>query len=35
MFDFTTTLARTPLIIVMAIVIGDLMANLVIGGAGT
>ena len=33
--DDWTTLARTPLIIVMAIVIGDLMANLVIGGAGT
>ncbi|MEM6255059.1 MAG: hypothetical protein AAF821_19255 [Cyanobacteria bacterium P01_D01_bin.156] len=31
--DDWTTLARTPLIIVMAIVIGDLMANLVIGGA--
>ncbi|MEO0373721.1 MAG: hypothetical protein AAF329_03635 [Cyanobacteria bacterium P01_A01_bin.17] len=30
--DDWTTLARTPLIIVMAIVIGDLMANLVIGG---
>ena len=33
--DDWSTLARTPLIIVMAIVIGDLMANLVIGGAGT
>ena len=32
--DDWSTLARTPLIVIMAIVIGDLMANLVIGGAG-